>query len=105
MQHDGTRWRCLVARLFRLASKVIFQSDFQADFRAPVRSESGVAIVPPARRFAARHIGQEGRVRRQLSGSAHICMGAMILRNRPIPIPRRLLCRDRVNTNEHFIQQ
>jgi len=61
-----------------------FQIDFQADFQAPIRDGS-------AARFSRPRPCPGGCVSCKLIGSTRICMGAMNLRHRPIPVPRGLL--------------
>ena len=55
-------------------------------------------------RFRLPQVRPEGRASRKPNGSARICMGAMNLRNRPNPVPRRLLvATSRTLTNTLFI--
>ncbi len=86
---------------FSRPSRRFFRAIFEAIFKTISSTNPqhiGVTILAPAGRA-------EGRVSSNLSGSARICMGAMSLRHGPNPVPRRLLCCNFANANEHFILQ
>jgi len=86
LSHVNFNWpsRRFSRDVFKAISKEIFQGNFQH------RPGAVVTFLPPST-AASRPVGDK------LDGSFRICMGAMSLRNRPNPVPRRLLAANFTN--------